>query len=174
MSVETPRLRLLPYSPAHYLALIDGVEAYEAIFGWPAAEGLRSFIVSDAVSPVWLEQLRAAKSADVWAHGFAVLHRESGTVIGSAGFKGPPDADGMAEIAYGIVPKFEKQGFATEVAGALVEFALRDERVRVIRAHTMNRDNASGRVLEKNGFESIGEVVDPEDGPVWRWERKWA
>ena len=30
--------------------------------------------------------------------------------------------------------------------------------------------NASTRVLLKNGFRHCGMVVDPEDGPVWRWE----
>ena len=33
---------------------------------------------------------------------------------------------------------------------------------------------ASTRVLRKCGFVHIGEVVDPEDGPVWRWERSAA
>jgi len=27
------------------------------------------------------------------------------------------------------------------------------------------------RVLECCGFECVGEVMDPEDGLVWRWER---
>jgi hypothetical protein len=31
--------------------------------------------------------------------------------------------------------------------------------------------NASVRILEKLGFAHLGQVVDPEDGPVWRWER---
>jgi hypothetical protein len=30
---------------------------------------------------------------------------------------------------------------------------------------------ASSRLLAKLGFSFLGEVVDPEDGPVWRWER---
>jgi RimJ/RimL family protein N-acetyltransferase len=41
---------------------------------------------------------------------------------------------------------------------------------RTIRAHTMPEQNASTRVLEKCGFRWLGEVVDPEDGAVWRWE----
>ncbi len=31
---------------------------------------------------------------------------------------------------------------------------------------------ASGRVLIKCGFRRIGEVIDPEDGLVWRWEKE--
>ncbi len=39
-----------------------------------------------------------------------------------------------------------------------------------MRAHTLPDGIASQRVLLKAGFEKIGEVVDPEDGVVWRFE----
>jgi hypothetical protein len=39
----------------------------------------------------------------------------------------------------------------------------------VVRAHTKYPN--SERVLTKCGFERIGEVIDPEDGLVCRWER---
>jgi RimJ/RimL family protein N-acetyltransferase len=77
----------------------------------------------------------------------------------------------MVEIAYGVVPSREGQGFATEAAGGLVRFAATDPRVRLLRAHTLPEANASARVLRKCGFVHVGSVVDPEDGPVWRWER---
>ena len=172
MVIETEHLRLLPYSPEDLLALVEGVSQFEQRTGWRAADGLREFFVSDDVSPGFLEQLRTGRGADPWTYGFAVVHREDGCVMGSAGFKGPPDENGAAEIAYAIVPAYEGRGFATEAAGALVTFALADERVRVLRAHTLPEPNASTRVLTKCGFERISEVVDPEDGPVWRWERR--
>jgi [ribosomal protein S5]-alanine N-acetyltransferase len=75
------------------------------------------------------------------------------------------------EIAYGIAPGYEGQGYATEAARALIEFALERVDVTSIRAHTKPTNNASGRVLAKNGFHQLGEVDDPEDGLVWRWER---
>ena len=31
---------------------------------------------------------------------------------------------------------------------------------------------ASTRVLTKCGFSRIGEVIDPDDGLVWRWEKR--
>jgi RimJ/RimL family protein N-acetyltransferase len=99
------------------------------------------------------------------------VNRQSGSVIGSVGFKGPPDEAGMVEIAYGIVPVFQGRGYATEAAEACVAFAFGDDRVRLVRAHTLPTFNASTRVLAKCGFAYIGEVVDPEDGLVWRWER---
>jgi ribosomal-protein-alanine N-acetyltransferase len=174
MSIDTARLRLLPFAPADLLALIEGVAACEARMGLQVADGLREFFVSGEVSPAWLEQLRAASAPDPWRHGFAIVDREAGVVIGSAGFKGPPDDEGIVEIAYAIVPSHEGRGYATETAGALVAFAFADPRVRRARAHTLPAANASTRVLAKNRFEKVGEVVDPEDGPVWRWERSKA
>ena len=99
-----------------------------------------------------------------------MVHSAIGSVIGVASFKGPPSADGVVEIAYGVVPDFQGQGYATEAAGALVEFAIDSGRVSTVRAHTLPQPNASTRVLKKCGFRFVGEVVDPDDGLVWRWE----
>lgn len=171
MTLETVHLVLTPYSPTHLLALIEGQERFEGCFGLPAAEGLREFFVSDEVSPVWLAQLRESVVQDPWVHGFAIVHREERLVVGIVGFKGPPDGDGMVEIAYGIVPAFQGRGYATEAAQECTAFAFADGRVRLVRAHTLPTPNASTRVLQKCGFTRTGEVEDPEDGPVWRWER---
>ncbi len=171
MAIETARLRLTPFSPEHLLALIDGDDLFEKSFGVPAAAGLRDFFVSGDVSPAWLAALRESTAADPWVHGFAVVRPDSGSVIGSVGFKGPPDAAGAVEVAYGIVPVCQGNGYATEVAEAAVAFAFGDGRVRLVRAHTLPTANASTRVLAKCGFASADEVVDPDDGPVWRWER---
>ena len=171
MALETVHLVLTPFSPEHLLALVKGEECFEECFGLPAAEGLREFFVSDEVSPAWWAQLRESVAADPWLFGFATVHREDRLVVGSVGFKGPPDDDGVVEIAYGIVPVFQGRGYATEAAEACTAFAFVDGRVRLVRAHTLPTLNASTRVLEKCGFIRIGEVEDPEDGSVWRWER---
>lgn len=123
------------------------------------------------VSPDWLERMQSACAPDPWWHGFGLVLRESGHRIGSAGFKGPPDAHGVVEIAYGIEPEYEGRGYATEAAAGLVSFALNSGQVRIVRAHTLAEANASARVLSKCGFRRMGEILDPEDGRVWRWER---
>jgi RimJ/RimL family protein N-acetyltransferase len=125
------------------------------------------------VSPDWLAALRSAvgQGPNPWRHGFFIIEKESGEIVGGAGFKGAPDADGMVEIAYGVVPSREGRGYATEAARALIHFAASEPSVRTIRAHTLPEANASTRVLAKCGFVHVGPVVDSEDGPVWRWER---
>lgn len=171
MSANIATIELRSHSPQSLLALLESEETFQRVFGLRAAEGLRSFFASGDVSPQWLAQLRAARQSDPWKFGFAVIDRASALVVGSAGFKGPPDAAGTAEVAYAIVPAFEGKGYATEALGELVRFAFNDQRVRKLCAHTLPVQNASGRVLSKNGFAQVGEVVDPDDGPIWRWER---
>ena len=163
--LETPRLTLIPADPKALLALIE-----QPALG-PADE-MRGLYVSGDVSPQWIAALRdAGGDPDPWRHGFFIIERDGQAVVGSAGFKGPPDSGGMVEIAYGIVPSREGRGYATEAAGALVRFAQADDRVRLVRAHTLPEANASTHVLRKCGFVQVGEVIDPDDGRVWRWER---
>ena len=122
------------------------------------------------VSPEWLARVSASTSADPWLHGFAMVHLATGTVIGSCGYKSAPGPDAVVEIAYGVDQAFQGRGYATEAARALVAFAFGSGRVSLVRAHTRPAESASTRVLTKCRFERVGEVVDPEDGLVWRWE----
>ena len=168
--MKTKNLELLPQTPQHLLAIIEGADAFEKSSGHRIAEGIHEMMTSGDVSEDFLAKLKGAPEADPWTHGFMVLHTADNLVIGSCGFRGPPDSNGVVEIAYGIAPAYCGRGFATEVAQALVAHALDDERVRTVCAHTLPEPNASTRVLTKCGFRRLGEVTDPEDGLVWRWE----
>jgi len=169
--IETERLSLLPNSAQLVLALMEDPQRYEELAGFPAAAGLREYFTSGEVSQDFLNSLRAPSDPDPWRFGFAVVHRQERAVMGTGGYKGPPDASGMVEIAYGVAPAFQGRGYATEIARALCAYALESDLVQLLRAHTLPEPNASTRVLKKNGFEFVGEVDDPEDGRVWRWER---
>ncbi len=57
------------------------------------------------------------------------------------------------------------------MAAALVEIARSLGSVTEVVAHTLPEANASTRILDRIGFACVGTVVDPEDGPVWRWLR---
>ena len=123
------------------------------------------------LSEDWLALVRNATQPSPWIHGFAMKSRVDDRVIGQCGFKGPPDGDGVVEIAYAVDPDRQSRGYATEAAKALVDFAHAEEGVRVVCAHTLPENNASTRVLTKCGFQHVGEVMDPDDGLVWRWEK---
>ena len=122
------------------------------------------------VSPVWLARVQTATEPSPWTHGFAIVLRDGGVPVGHAAFKGPPTDEGVVEIAYGIAPDHQGQGYATEAAKALTIFAFATGCIRVVCAHTKPEGVASARVLAKCGFQNLGEVIDPEDGNVWRWE----
>jgi [ribosomal protein S5]-alanine N-acetyltransferase len=152
--IETRRLTLVPRTPEAVRAEIEQMDLRDKA----------------QLSPDWLARLRATTTVDPWVLGFALVDHTANISVGSCGFKGPPDADGMVEIAYGIALEQQNKGYATEAAAALVRFAFASGQVRVVRAHTIAEANASARVLIRNGFSSIGPVVDREDGLVWRWE----
>lgn len=124
------------------------------------------------LSPEWLARLRSAPAPTPWTHGVALVERATGAVVGSAGLNGPPDAEGVVEVAYGLVPAYRGRGYAREAARALSEYALGPGGARCVRAHTRSDNAASARVLVACGFTLVGEVLDPDDGPVQRWERR--
>ncbi len=87
--------------------------------------------------------------------------------------KGGPDATGAVEVAYFTFPVEEGRGIASAMAAELVQLAMSAQSaVVLLRAHTLPEGNASCRVLEKAGFAYVGPVIDPDDGPVWRWKRR--
>ena len=155
------------------LALIESVERFEQLSGLRAAEGFGELMSagSGEVSPAFVERLRASTAPNIWEDGLVAVHRGTGLVIGSAGFKGAPDAAGTVEIAYGVLPSRQGQGYATEMAAALVALASKTAPIARVIAHTADPENASTRVLEKCGFACTGSVMDEEDGQVWRWEK---
>ena len=152
--IETARLRLIPNTPDDVRAQIEKMDAR----------------TRKELSQDWLARFAAATAVDPWVLGFAMVHRSTAGSIGSCGFKGPPDVDGMVEIAYGVDPEHQNRGYATEAAAALVAFAFDSGQVRVVRAHTFAEESASTRVLTRCGFRPVGQVIEPEDGLVWRWE----
>jgi RimJ/RimL family protein N-acetyltransferase len=121
------------------------------------------------VSPDWLARMRASSPGDPWAFAFRVLLRHTGEVVGTCSFKGPP-ADGVVEISYATEEAHTGRGYATEAATALRDYAASRGDVQGVRAHTLPGGLASKRVLEKCGFRYVGDVVDPEDGLVSRFE----
>jgi RimJ/RimL family protein N-acetyltransferase len=153
--IPTARLELVLQTPDEVLAWVASL---------PPADRAE-------VSPNWIGRVRSTQAGDPWALSYTVVERATRSAVGGCAFKGPPDADGIVELAYGIDLPHRRRGFATEAVGALAGFAFASGLVRIVRAHTKSDNLASARVLHKCGFRPLGEVVDPEDGPVSRWER---
>lgn len=85
---------------------------------------------------------------------------DEGTLIGTCGCKGPPDAIGVIEVGYGIVSECQRRGFASEATRALIEWALRDPRVKRIDAETFPHLIPSLGVMRRLGMQHRGEGTE--------------
>jgi [ribosomal protein S5]-alanine N-acetyltransferase len=151
--LRTRNLELVPKTRQEVEAMVEAMSPQE-----------RAQLSAD-----WLARIRSSSTVDPWVHGFSAVHRESGSVVGSAGFRGPP-ADGAVEIAYGVAADDQGKGYATEMAQALVNYAFSFPAIELVRAHTLPNAHPSKRVLAKCGFVYVSDVIDPEDGRVSRFE----
>ena len=95
----------------------------------------------------------------------AVELKETGELIGDTGVnevEGNPDE---VEIGYGICKKYSGNGYAAELLKAMTEFIKRTFGINILYGRVMRGNNASVRVLEKNGYEFVKEEFGAEDDP---------
>src|SRR6266404_4511370 len=130
MTIQTKNLILAAHLPRHLSALLRSLEEFENTAGLRVADGIRDQLLS--ASPDFVARLQVARESNPWQFGFGLIHKIDLVLMGMCGFPGPPDADGIAEIAYGIAPAYQGKGYATEAADALIDFASRDARVKKV------------------------------------------
>jgi [ribosomal protein S5]-alanine N-acetyltransferase len=86
----------------------------------------------------------------------AITSRDDGTLMGVIGLS--IDADNArAELGYWVGVPFWNQGYCTEAAGAVIDFAFSTLGLHRVHAHHFVRNPASGRVMQKVGmvFEGV-------------------
>lgn len=108
--------------------------------------------------PISMEAARDFSEVTVGARGehrFGAALQTDGKLIALGNVRGRAELPGVATIGYSVVPAFWGQGFGTELAGLLVEFATGTLGVREVRATTLDGNPASTRVLEKLGFAAV-------------------
>jgi len=154
LGLLTDGLELKPLPVQAAAALPDDREA--------VCRALGSQLSEEWPDPNLFDVLRRHAGASIEAECFGVwvmIERSSGTVIGDIGFHGPPDDDGMIEIGYSVVPSRRRRGYATEAAGALVEWASSQPNINVIVAGCDPGNLASICTLERVGFSRTGETT---------------
>lgn len=159
-------IQLVRLDPALEKTLMDDSEYMNALVqgNWPRVADLVHRLIGRTLvaTPISVDELQ-------WG-GYFVVDEDTREVVGSCAFKTPPTKDGTVEIAYFTYPGFEGRGYATGMAGKLIELAGGSPEVRQVIAHTLPETNASTRILERVGMTFVGEVIDPDDGRVWRWQ----
>jgi [ribosomal protein S5]-alanine N-acetyltransferase len=172
--IRTERLLLVPGTEAHLVAELESVGAFASAIGMHVpAEWPPEFYDADAVR--WtLHSLRENPDQHGWSLYYVTLPERDGqraTAIGAAGFKGPPDARGEVELGYGVLPSYQRQGYATEAVRGMMSFAFGDPRVKTVIGQTIPSLVASIGVLQKAGFifDGTGDPHAPEGETVLRY-----
>ncbi|MDQ2902053.1 MAG: GNAT family N-acetyltransferase [Ktedonobacteraceae bacterium] len=160
--LETQRLKLLPFTlelkkatlaERARLAKMLEVEIPDA---WPGGDLL------DAL-PFFIEVMEKDPAGPVWDG--IIIHKAEQIAIGGIGFHGGPDGAGMVEIGYNIIPAYEGQGYATEMARRVIDWAFQTPGIQTITAECLDDNLGSIRILEKVGMRRL----IPE-GPLLKWE----
>lgn len=155
---------LLPATVEQLIALQSDPSAFGRLIGSGVPDGWPQFPESIEFTIARLRE--HPDQAQWWMHFFLL---PDSTLIGSGGYVGPPQ-DGVVEFGYELAHKFRGQGLGIAAAKAMVAKAAATGAVSMVIAHTLAHENPSTGVLRRLGFAKTRELVDPEDGPIWRWE----
>ncbi len=166
--IETERLRLMPFEDAHFKAAMkNNLIKLGFLLKVKTPKQWTTFSDMAQALPFFYESYKY--NGTTWG-SFFIVHVADRQLLGTCGFKGGPDEEGIVEIGYEIKEDYRLQGLASEAAKGLLNYAFASEKVKKVWAHTLAFENASGSVLKKLGFKLIGQFHDPDDGDVWRWE----
>ncbi len=150
-----------------FVAEIPGLSGHDGRHGvtfppdWPG-DALGLF-------PLWIAREEVRPDQLTW--GGTMIDRDALVAVGQMSFKSLPDEHGTVELGYGVNASRQNRGYATEMARALVGWALVQPTVRRVTAECLAANVASIRVLEKVGFSRIGHRLD-EEGLLLVWERR--
>lgn len=130
-------------------------------------------------APISMEEAREfcrAPAAADGDHRLGAALQTDGKLIGVGSVRGHAELRGVVTIGYSVLPAFWGQGFGTELAALLVEFATGPLGVPEVRATTLDGNLPSARVLQKLGFTVLqagASEVDSrgDERRVTRWAR---
>lgn len=167
-SITAPRLELVSMSPEFIGALLDGNKAgaaaaigFELPEGWPDAN-------TWGFLKMRFGQLQREPETQQWL-GRALVLRESGEMVGYAGFHGPPGSNALEqgdalELGYTVFRAFRRLGYAREAAEALMGWASEHHGIQHFVASVAPENEPSLALVRVLGFVHVGERMDDVDG----------
>ncbi len=149
-NLTTARLRLVPATKEMINAAFHRDLKTFAQWGfypgdaWPDTDTL-------GIIPKVLQSLKA-HNGPTGFETWLIIKTSDGAIIGDAGFKAPPRQDGVVDLGYSLIAAERGNGYATEAAAALVQWAFCQPSVQAVSALCLISNNASIRVLRKLGL----------------------
>jgi RimJ/RimL family protein N-acetyltransferase len=164
-----PRIRIVHVSQQTHAAIAAGdLDAANRLSPVP----LRPIFVTESFRSTFgvrAEQLLEHPEDEPWVTGI-IWDEDLGVAVGKAGFHGSPDADGMVEVGYEVDPEYRRRGYARAALQAMLDRAIADPSVRVLRASISPDNEPSLDLVASFGLERNGEQWDEEDGLEWIFE----
>jgi RimJ/RimL family protein N-acetyltransferase len=156
--VETSRLTLRPFVAADF----------DAIYAMRSDAEVVRYLYGETLSPDETRDLLTTKMAGAaWAREgdwltAAVVERTSAATVGDISMRWVSERDRTGEIGFILVPEHQGKGFATEAAGALLDWAFTSAGLHRVIGRAEARNTASVRVLEKLGMRLEASFVENE------------
>ena len=159
--LKTGRLRLVAIT----VAMLDAERRADGSFAALLGAKLTQEWPPEHWEPHVLDFIQKQTENDARTAGwnrYVLLHAsfwEKPTLIGAVGGFAKPRGD--VEIGYSTLPEFQRRGYATEAARALVEMLFQDEQVASVCAQTFPSLPESIKVMERCGMTFVGDGDDP-------------
>lgn len=114
------------------------------------------YSLNDALT--WMEHHYDNFMAD-HSYEFAVTDKNTGEVFGAISLSNNKDFN-QGEIAYWIGEPYWGNGYATEAAQSILQFAFEEKKLHKVFARYFSSNPASGQVMEKIGMTQEGMLKD--------------
>ncbi len=170
--VKTDRLRLVPATEAMLQAELQSPVQFSKLINAQVPQKWPPELYDRRVVQFVLERMSNDARETGWWIWYNILlgTAQSGDLlIGTLGFKGRPNENGIVEIGYSLLQEFQGQGYATEGVQGLIQWAFAQNDVSSIRAQTLHHNLRSIGVLTRNNFQMIGHGMD-EGQPTFIYE----
>lgn len=132
--------------------------------------------ISEAAGAI--EFFSSCVEGDHLPYVLAVESKDTHALIGDVGINEVEGRSGEVEIGFTVCKAYSGKGLATELVRAMTEFSMEKFGSSVIYGRVLHGNDASVRVLQKNGYTYVTEEFGAEDDPygdgmlVYKMERQ--
>ncbi len=157
-NIKTSRLILIPVTLDITESLIHGSTDEVKKLGiiideaWPTKDTMDILPIINRV----LEKDKVPSGFEFWM----IVKKDDMKIIGDIGFHGKPNEKGEVEIGYGLVAQERGKGFGFEALKAIMDWAISQNSVKVIKADCLISNIPSARILKKAGMKEIDRDED--------------
>lgn len=157
--LQSTHLDLVAMTLVHLEAEASGIKDLALLLGVNAPKDWPPGHYDGKAMRFFHDRLAAEGPGSVGWYGWYAIRRrtalQTAALVGVAGFVGPPDAAGCVELGFSVLPSLRGQGHATEMAAALVDYALSQPSVERVIAYANITNRPAISVLLRSGFQAV-------------------